>query len=80
MGGFFPKKCKITKKSGKKVSGLWFEIVHNINDQNDPESVCGIFSCFDLSSTESKEDRALKIDKIYEMFGHRRVHTLEDKW
>ena len=55
-------------------------MVDNIKDQNKVDSVAGIFSCLDLSTTESKEERAEKLTKIYDTFGHKKYHVMDDKW
>ena len=55
-------------------------MVDNINDQNQPDSIAGLFSLFDLSTAETKEDRAAKLGLIHDIFGQQRHKTMVEKW
>ena len=55
-------------------------MIDNINEQNSPDSISGLFSLFDLSSNESKEDRMRKLEIIWDMFGVKHHHTMKEKW
>lgn len=55
-------------------------MVDNINDLCKPDSVAGIFSLFDLSSSESKESRATKLSTVHEMFGVDTYYNAKKKW
>ena len=69
---------KLKEKAEKLKTEIIDIMVDNIKDQNQPDSVAGVFSCLELSSDEPKEDRMEKL--IHDMFGHTTVHTLTDKW
>ena len=49
-------------------------MINNILDQNDSDSIAGLFSLFDLSSDASKESR---IEKIY---GTPVIHIIKETW
>ena len=55
-------------------------MIDNINEQNSPDSISGLFSLLDLSSNESKEDRMRKLEIIWDMFGVKHHHTMKEKW
>ena len=71
-------------KLKEKATNLKKEIIQvmieNIQDQNRIDSVAGMFSCFDLSTDESKEERLHKLGKLHDIYGHTMFHTLEEKW
>ena len=55
-------------------------MVENIKDQNRRDSVAGIYSCLDLSSSESKEERIRKMALIHDIFGNKKTHDLDKEW
>ena len=72
------------ENSKEKARTLKTEIIQvmvtNIEDQNRPDSVAGVFSCLDLSTDESKEDREEKLSAIHDLYGHIMYKTNENKW
>ena len=52
-------------------------MINNILDQNDSDSIAGLFSLFDLSSDASKESR---IEKLYDIYGTPVIHIIKETW
>ena len=71
---------KLKENTTKLKNEIVEVLVTNIKDQNKSDYVAGLFSCFDLSTDESKEKREEKLEKLHDMYGHTTFHTLKDKW
>ena len=54
-------------------------MINNIKKQNQPDSVCGLYSISDLSSDESKESLMEKLSAIQDVFRTLIVHTMDEK-
>ena len=54
-------------------------MINNILDQNDSDSIAGLFSLFDLSSDASKESRIEKLSKLH-IYGILVIHTMKETW
>ena len=55
-------------------------MINNILDQNDADSIAGLFSLFDLSSDASKESRIKKLSKPHDIYGTPVIHTMKETW
>ena len=55
-------------------------MINNILDQNDADSIAGLFSLFDLSSDASKESRIKKLSKLHDIYGTPVIHTMKETW
>ena len=55
-------------------------MINNILDQNDSDSIAGLFSLFDLSSDASKESRIKKLSKLHDIYGTPVIHTMKETW
>ena len=55
-------------------------MINNILDQNDADSIAGLFSLFDLSSDASKESRIEKLSRLHDIYGTPVIHTMKETW
>ena len=60
--------------------GIINNMIENINDQNKSDSLLGLMSAFDLSSSEEYDSRADKISKMYDMYGVDNEHLVDEEW
>ena len=55
-------------------------IVENILDQNQPDSLLGLMSVFDLGSDEDYSSRVEKISQLFSIYGNNKEHNVDEKW